>query len=51
MLTVPKEYLFENSKVIIESDTIEVNTGLQNMEYVEIVSGINENTTIFKPEQ
>ncbi len=51
VLTVPKEYLFENSKVIIESDTIEVNTGLQNMEYVEIVSGINENTTIFKPEQ
>lgn len=50
ILTIPKEYLYELNKVKTEDGFIEVIVGLQNMEYVEILSGITENTAIYKPE-
>ena len=49
-LTIPVEYLFEKSKVKTEDGIKNVKTGLQNMEYIEILSGITENTYIYKTE-
>ena len=50
VLTIPKSYLIDNSKVSTYDGLIEVETGLQSMEHVEIISGISENTVIYKPE-
>ncbi|PWL37637.1 efflux transporter periplasmic adaptor subunit [Flagellimonas aquimarina] len=48
-LTLPKEYLIEGTKVLTEDGEVEVITGVQSMDRVEILSGINENTYILKP--
>ncbi len=50
-LTIPKEYLINTSKVLTENGEIEVTLGLQNLDRVEILEGIDENTAIYKPEQ
>lgn len=50
-LTLPKEYLIGGNKVLTEDGEIEIIIGLQSMDRVEILSGINENTAILKPEQ
>jgi multidrug efflux pump subunit AcrA (membrane-fusion protein) len=49
-LTIPLEYLIDGSKVRTDTGVISVVTGLQNMEYVEVLSGISENTYIYLPE-
>ncbi len=49
VLTIPKEYLIENNKVKTDDGYIHVATGLQNMEFIEILSGITKNTYIYKP--
>ena len=49
VLTIPKDYLIEGNKVETDKGVVEVKTGLQNMEYVEITDGITENTHIYKP--
>lgn len=51
VLTIPKTYLIEKNKVRTDEGTISVTTGLQNMEYIEILSGITKNTFIYKPEE
>lgn len=51
VLTIPKEFLIDNNKVITAEGEIIVTTGLQDLEYIEIVSGINKGTNIYKPEQ
>ncbi len=48
-LSIPKDYLIENSKVKTEDGITPVTTGMENMEMVEILSGINKDTWIFKP--
>ncbi|MCK0162147.1 efflux RND transporter periplasmic adaptor subunit [Allomuricauda sp. F6463D] len=50
-LTIPKDYLFDASKVITEDGEIEVSVGLQNLDRVEILDGLDEGTAIYKPEQ
>ncbi|MEC7769702.1 MAG: efflux RND transporter periplasmic adaptor subunit [Bacteroidota bacterium] len=50
-LTIPKEYLIDASKVLTDDGEIEVTLGLQNLDRVEILKGIDENTAIYKPEQ
>ena len=50
-LTIPKEYLIDASKVLTDDGEIEVTLGLQNLDRVEILNGIDENTAIYKPEQ
>ncbi|MBO0331898.1 efflux RND transporter periplasmic adaptor subunit [[Muricauda] lutisoli] len=50
-LTIPKEYLMDASKVLTDDGEIEVTLGLQNLDRVEILKGIDENTVIYKPEQ
>lgn len=48
VLTIPKEYLIGDSKVKTDDGIVSVTTGLQNMELIEILSGINEDTYIHK---
>ncbi|NNE76591.1 MAG: HlyD family efflux transporter periplasmic adaptor subunit [Pricia sp.] len=50
-LTIPKEYLMEQNKVLTENGPVEITTGLQNLDRVEILEGIDENTELLKPEE
>lgn len=51
VLTIPRNYLFEDSSVILEGGQIQkVETGLKDYELVEIISGINKSTKIILPE-
>ncbi|MDX1326357.1 MAG: efflux RND transporter periplasmic adaptor subunit [Arenibacter sp.] len=49
-LTIPKTYLFEGNKVRTADEVVEVTLGLQNLERVEILKGIDEETELIKPE-
>ncbi|WP_073087452.1 efflux RND transporter periplasmic adaptor subunit [Winogradskyella jejuensis] len=49
VLTIPKAYLIDDNKVKTEKGLIKINKGLQNMDYVEIISGIDKDTYIYKP--
>lgn len=51
VLTIPKEYLIDNDKVRTDDGIVNVTIGLQNLEYVEVRSGITEDTYILKPEE
>ncbi|MGB5419942.1 efflux RND transporter periplasmic adaptor subunit [Algibacter sp.] len=50
VLTIPKGYLVENNKVKTDDGLIDITTGLQNMEYIEVLSGITKDTHIYNPE-
>ena len=50
VLTIPKEYLVENNKVKTEDGLVELTLGLQNLEIVEVISGIDEDTYILNPD-
>lgn len=50
-MSIPKDYLIDQSKVKTEKGLIEVTTGMENMEMVEILSGIGRDTWIYKPSQ
>lgn len=49
-LTIPKAYLLPNSKVLTANGQKQITIGLQNLDRVEVVSGIDENTALYKPE-
>jgi len=49
-LVIPREYLISGNKVETENGIISVTTGLSNWSYIEIISGIDKNTVIYKPE-
>ncbi|MBQ4819695.1 HlyD family efflux transporter periplasmic adaptor subunit [Aquimarina sp. MMG016] len=49
VLTIPKQYLIDDTKVKTENGIIEIVTGLQSMDTVEVVSGITKETWIYKP--
>lgn len=51
VLTIPISYLIDSDKVKTEAGIITIKTGLQNMESIEIVSGIDEKTIIYKTEK
>ncbi len=49
-LTIPKKYLTKGDSVFISSDKKkELSVGLQNMEYVEVLSGLDSSTIIYQP--
>jgi len=48
VLTIPKEYLIEGYKVKTNEGNISITTGLENLEFIEVLSGISENTYIYK---
>ena len=50
VLTIPKAYLMEDDKVKTDNGLTPITTGLQNMEYIEVLSGITKDTYIYKPE-
>lgn len=49
VMLIPREYLIENNKVRTDSGDVEVDTGLQNMDTVEILAGITEDSYLLKP--
>lgn len=49
VLTIPREYLVNDNQVQTEDGIRKVITGLKNLEQVEILDGIDENTQIIKP--
>lgn len=50
-VVIPKSYLIDGNKVQTENGLVEVKLGLQNLDKIEIVEGIDENTEILKPEE
>ncbi|MBX7093728.1 MAG: efflux RND transporter periplasmic adaptor subunit [Flavobacteriales bacterium] len=49
-LVIPKSYLINKKFVRLESgEEKEIKTGLSNMEYVEVLEGLDEQSTILKP--
>ena len=50
-LLIPRNYLLEDNRVLTENGRVQVVTGLQDLNNIEIISGIDENETIYKPEQ
>lgn len=49
VITIPKDYLFDGNKVKTEAGVIEVETGIENLDRIEIVSGLDTDTYILKP--
>ena len=50
VLTIPKAYLIDTDKVKTDYGIIPISIGLQNLDFVEVTSGISEDTRIYKPE-
>jgi HlyD family secretion protein len=51
VLTIPKNYITNDHKVKTVNGFVQVTIGLQNLEFVEILSGITKDTYLFKLEQ
>ncbi|GAA3561595.1 efflux RND transporter periplasmic adaptor subunit [Snuella lapsa] len=51
VLTIPKTYLIDNNKVETDYGLVTITTGAQNLEFIEISSGITKDTYIYKPKQ
>ena len=50
-LVIPEFYLLPGNMVETESGKVKVKVGLSNWDFVQVISGLNENTVIFKPEK
>ncbi|MFD2542269.1 efflux RND transporter periplasmic adaptor subunit [Lacinutrix gracilariae] len=50
VLTIPKNYLINNNQVKTDQGLTTITTGLENMEFIEVISGITKDTYIYKPE-
>ena len=48
-ITIPLEYLTDDIKVKTAEGEIDVKVGIRNLEFIEIISGIDTSTVIFKP--
>ena len=49
-IVVPSQYLLDKNKVLTEEGSLDVIIGVKNLEYVEILSGIDTTTTLLKPD-
>lgn len=49
VLTIPKAYLIDHNKVKTDKGIVTVKTGVQNMDAIEILSGLTKDTYIYKP--
>lgn len=49
-LIIPTEYLLDGNRVWTRAGEVQVKTGVKNMEFVEILSGIDSSTVILKPD-
>lgn len=50
-LVIPKSFLYESNKVVTEQGLVEIETGIQTIDSIEILSGISRDTWIYKPEE
>ena len=50
VLTIPKTYIIDNNKVKTDDGLITITIGLENMEFAEVLSGIDKHTYIYNPE-
>ena len=50
VMAIPLSYLMEGNQVKTESGVVEVKAGLKNLDYVEIISGLDTNAILVKPE-
>jgi multidrug resistance efflux pump len=50
-IVIPRSFLIENEKVIRkeQKDTIKIIKGIEDLEYVEVIAGLDEKTEILKP--
>lgn len=51
VLTIPKSFLINGNQLQTEDGLVDVKIGLQNLDMVEILEGIDSDTSILKPEQ
>jgi len=50
VITIPKNYIINNNQVETDNGLETIVIGLENMEFVEVISGITKDTFIYKPE-
>ena len=51
VLVIPRDYLVDNKYVLLKNgDKVEIGVGLMDYRYVEVTSGIDTTTSIYKPE-
>ncbi|MBU2928626.1 efflux RND transporter periplasmic adaptor subunit [Winogradskyella psychrotolerans] len=48
VLTLPKAYIIEGNKVKTDEGIVIITTGLENMDDIEIISGISKDTYVYK---
>ena len=49
-LVIPREFLLDNNKVKLKSgELVQVKKGIEDLEYIEILQGLDESTVIVKP--
>jgi HlyD family secretion protein len=51
VLTIPVAYLLDDDQVRTDEGIISIKIGLRNMDYVEVLSGITEETILYKAEK
>jgi multidrug efflux pump subunit AcrA (membrane-fusion protein) len=51
VLAIPRQYLTQDNKVKTEDGMVKIMPGLQNLDSVEVLSGITAETWIYKPEE
>ncbi|PIB38247.1 efflux RND transporter periplasmic adaptor subunit [Maribacter sp. 4G9] len=51
VLTLPKSYLINGNQVRTNEGIVQLKIGLQSLDQVEVLDGIDENTPILKPEE
>jgi multidrug efflux pump subunit AcrA (membrane-fusion protein) len=49
-LTIPKTYLVDKNHVKTDNGLVEITTGLESLDLIEVLSGITENDIIYFPE-
>jgi multidrug efflux pump subunit AcrA (membrane-fusion protein) len=50
-LVIPKEYLINDSLVETETGRVKIRAGLQDLDRVEVLSGIDAGTVLLKPSE
>jgi HlyD family secretion protein len=49
VLTIPKDYLIDGTKVETDKGIVTIKTGVQNMKLIEVIEGITDSTLLHKP--
>lgn len=49
-IVIPSDYILNRNSVLTENGPIEVKTGVKNLEYIEILEGLDSTTFLLKPD-